>query len=145
MSKAYAVIAIAALGLLAPAVAQEVPASTTGLLPATGAYPIRQDASQWLGSNLIGAKVVSASDETIGHVANLIVNDDGAVEAAVISVGGVFGLGRKDVAVTYKSLSIARSKSGDSIDHVTLAATKKDLMQATSFRPLSQQKVAEKR
>ena len=81
-------------------------------------------ASQWLGSNLIGAKVVSATNETIGRIANLLVNDDG-VEAAVISVGGVFGVGKKNVAVTYKSLNIVRTKAGDAIDHVTLAATRR--------------------
>jgi len=143
--KRHALIAAAALGLFAPALAQDIPSEPTQTLHATGAYPIRQDASQWLGSNLIGAKVVSASDESIGHVANLIVNDDGAVEAAVVSVGGLLGIGRKDVAVTFKSLNITRNKSGDAIDHVTLAATKRDLMQAPSFRSLSQQKVAEKR
>ena len=80
---------------------------------ATAAYPVRQDATQWLGSNLIGAKVVSASNETIGQVANLVVNEDGAIEAAVISIGGMFGFGRKDVAVTYKSLNIVRNTAGD--------------------------------
>ena len=41
-------------------------------LQATAAYPLRQDSSQWLGSNLIGAKVVSVTNERIGKVANLI-------------------------------------------------------------------------
>lgn len=140
----HAVLVAAALGALAPALAQDDPAPSVPLR-ATGAYPIRQDHSQWLGSNLIGAKVVSASHETIGHVANLIVNDDGAVEAAVISVGGIFGVGKKDVAVTFKSLNIERNRAGDAIDHVTLAATKKDLQQAATFQPLSQQNAALKR
>jgi hypothetical protein len=138
--KRHVLVAVVAFGTLVPALAQDIPAAPAQPLRATGAYPIRQDKSQWLGSNLIGAKVVSASDETIGHVANLIVNDDGAVEAAVISVGGVLGIGKKDVAVTYKSLNIARTKSGDAIDHVTLAATKTDLQQAAAFQPLSRQK-----
>jgi hypothetical protein len=145
LMKGHVLIAVVALGTLVPALAQDIPAAPTQPLHATGAYPIRQDKSQWLGSNLIGARVVSASDEAIGHVANLIVNDDGAVEAAVISVGGVLGIGRKDVAVTYKSLNIARNKSGDAIDHVTLAATKTDLQQAATFQPLSRQKVAEQK
>jgi hypothetical protein len=134
----HALLAAAALGMLAPALAQDGPAPSAPLR-ATGAYPVRQDQSQWLGSNLIGARVMSASHETIGHVANLIVNDDGAVEAAVISVGGFFGVGKKDVAVTFRSLSIERNKTGDAIDHVTLAATKKDMQQAAAFQPLSQQ------
>ena len=134
----YTLVAAAALCGLLPALAQDGPVPSAPLR-ATGAYPVRQDQSQWLGSNLIGARVVSASDETIGRVANLVVNDDGAVEAAVISVGGIFGVGKKDVAVTFRSLGIERNKAGDAIDHVTLAATKKDMQQAAAFQSLSQQ------
>src|ERR1043165_2657697 len=94
----HALVAAVALCALAPALAQDNPPSAAPLR-ATGVFPIRQDASQWLGSNLIGAKGVGASNEKIGRIANLLVNDDGAVEAAVIAVGGVFGLGAKDVAV----------------------------------------------
>ena len=137
----HALIATVALCALVPALAQDgMPTTSTSQLRATGAYPIRQDASQWLGSNLIGAKVVSASNETIGRLANLLVNDDGAVEAAVISIGGVFGMGAKDVAVTYKSLNIVRDKSSDGIDHIVLAATKNDLRQAANFKTLKDQK-----
>jgi hypothetical protein len=140
----HLVLAAAALGMLAPALAQDGPAPSTPLR-ATGAYPVRQDQSQWLGSNLIGARVVSESHETIGRIANLVVNDDGAVEAAVISIGGIFGVGKKDVAVTFRSLNIERNKAGDAIDHVTLAATKKDMQQAAAFQPLSQQTTQAKR
>lgn len=116
-------------------------------LKATAAYPLRQDSSQWLGSNLIGAHVVSVTNEKIGKVANLILNDDGKVEAAVIKVGGFLGLGGKTVAVTYDSLNISRNAKGDAIDHVTVAATKDDLLRAASFKSLRQQlaEVQEKR
>jgi len=123
--------------LLLPALAQDNPAPSRIAMPATGVYPVRQDSTQLLGSNLIGAKVVSITNETIGRVTNLVLNENGAVEAAVISVGGIFG--HKDVAVTFKSLVIMRNKSGDGIDHVTLAATKNDLRQAAEFKPLSRQ------
>ena len=131
--------AAAALAILGPALAQDNPTPSRIAMPATGAYPVRQDSTQLLGSNLIGAKVVSITNETIGQVANLVVNEDGAVEAAVISIGGLFGVGRKDVAVTYKSLDIARNKAGDAIDHITVAATRDDLRQAAEFKPLSRQ------
>ena len=67
-------------------------------------------------------------------------NDSGVVESVVISIGGVFGIGKKDVAVTYKSLSIARTHDGATIDHITVAANKNDLSQAADFKTLSQQK-----
>ena len=139
MFKRYALTAAAALCVLVPALAQDG-APSSAPLRATGVFPIRQDASQWLGSNLIGARVLSASNEKIGHIANLVVNDDGAIEAAVIAVGGVFGLGAKEVAVTYKSLNIVRNKSRDGIAHIVLAATRDDLRQAADFKTLSEQK-----
>jgi len=137
----HVVAATLALTAFVPALAADSSDTLIGpTLPATGVFPVRQDASQWLGSNLIGARVLSASGGNIGRVANLVVNDDGVVESAVIAVGGLFGVGKKDVAVTYKSLAIVRSKAGDAIDHVTLAATKNDLSAAAEFRSLSEQK-----
>ncbi len=142
MVRRHIFVAVAALAVLAPALAQDNPAPSRIAMPATGAYPVRQDSSQLLGSNLIGAKVMSITNESIGRVSNLIVNENGAVEAAVISVGGFFDIRHKDVAVTFKSLIIMRNRAGDAIDHVTLAASKKDLLQAASFQPLSQQRAA---
>ena len=49
-------------------------------------------------------------------------------------------LNQKDVAVTYKSLNIARTHDGAAIDHITVAANKKDLSQAADFKTLSQQR-----
>ena len=140
MSTRHFWIATAAFCVMVPALAQDSAPSETQTLRATGAYPTRQATSQWLGSNLIGAKVVSASNETIGRIGNLLVNDDGVVESVVISIGGVFGIGKKDVAVTYKSLNIARTHDGAAIDHIVVAANKKDLSQAADFKTLSQQR-----
>lgn len=138
MVRRHVLAAAAALAMLTPALAQDKSVSRISL-PATGVYPVRQDSSQVLGSNLIGAKVVSISNETIGRVSNLVVNENGMLEAAVVSVGGLFG--HKEVAVTFKSLIIVRNKAGDAIDHVTLAATRDDLRQAAEFQPLSRQMI----
>jgi hypothetical protein len=140
MSRRRLLIAATAICAMVPALAQDSAPSESQTLRATGAYPARQATGQWLGSNLIGAKVVSASNETIGRIGNLLVNDDGVVESVVVSIGGVFGIGKKDVAVTYKSLKIARSRDGAAIDHITVTANKKELSQAADFKTLSQLK-----
>src|SRR5436305_13768715 len=62
---------VAGLAMLGSALAQDNPISSTPQLPATGAYPVRQDSSQWLGSNLTCATAVSTSNETTGCVTNL--------------------------------------------------------------------------
>lgn len=141
----HSLTAIVMFCAFVPALAQDsnvLVASWPSAIRGTAAYPLRQDATQWLGSNLIGAKVMSITNESIGRISNLIVNENGAVEAAVISVGGFFDIRHKDVAVTFKSLIIMRNRTADAIDHVTLAASKKDLLQAAAFQPLSQQRAA---
>src|SRR5690242_20486340 len=72
MVRRHALVAAAALAMFAPALAQDNSAPSRISLPATGVYPVRQDSNQVLGSNLIGAKVVSISNETIGRVTNLV-------------------------------------------------------------------------
>ena len=128
------------LAAIAPALAQDRAPLQHSLfsLKATAAYPVRQDTHQWLGSNLIGAKVVSVTRERVGKVVNLVLNDRGTVEAAVIRVGGFMGFGGKNVAVTYDSLNIARNREGE-VDHVTVAATRDDLRRAAEFRSLRRQ------
>jgi len=128
---------------LVPALAQDVPKSPLSwpsAIRATAAYPVRQEASQFLGSNLVGATVRSATNDRIGTISNLLINDDGVVESAVIAISGVFGLTKKSVAVTYKSLNIVRNSAGDGVDHVTIAATRNDLLRVAEFTPLSRQK-----
>src|SRR3954447_5041176 len=142
------VIAALALCLVVPALAQDTrePAPAAAEAPpATASYPVRQDMSQWLGSNLMGAKVVSVSKERVGRIVNLVMNDTGAAEAVIIAVGGLFGIGAKDVAVTYESLSITRTRKGDAIDHVTIAATRDDLLRASEFKSLKRQMAEAKR
>lgn len=112
-------------------------------LRATVAFPTRQDRNQWLGSNLIGARVVSPMRQPIGKIANLVVNDDGAIEAVIVRMGGVLGLGQKDVAVNFKSLNFTRRESGE-LDYIMLAATKEDLSQVVEFKTLEKQKSEEK-
>jgi hypothetical protein len=111
---------------------------------ATAAYPVQQDASQFLGSNLVGATVRSGTNASIGTISNLLINENGAVESVVIAIPGILGLTKKSVAVTYKSLNIVRNIAGDSIDHVTIAATRGDLLRVAEFKPLSKQKVEQR-
>jgi hypothetical protein len=147
MLSRHSLVVAAVFCAFVPALAQDstVPvASWPSAVRATVAYPLRQGSTQWLGSNLIGAKVISASSEGVGQVTNLVVNDDGAIEAVLVSIPGMFGLAKKNVAVTYKSLNIVRNTAGDGIDHITIAATKRDLLRIAEFKPLTRQNRAER-
>ncbi len=63
-----------------------------------------------------------------------MLNDAGGVEAAVIAVGGILGIGERHVAVTYRSLKLLRNAAGE-LDHVAIAATKNDLRYAAAVLP----------
>lgn len=82
----------------------------TQTTPAAPAAPVEQAAPQvihadgHLASNIIGETVyngIGDSAENIGSVQDLVISQDGDVEALVVGVGGFLGLGRKDVALEY--------------------------------------------
>lgn len=101
-----------------------------------------QNENTVLASNLLGAKVRSPNDETIGSINDVIVTTDGAVEGVVIGVGGFLGIGEKDVAVELAAISLETTETGSAT--IILNASKKDLEAAPAFKTAEQQ-VAEKR
>ena len=87
-----------------------------------------------LASQLIGETVYASEAEdaeTIGEVNDLIVANDGDIDAAVIGVGGFLGVGEKNVAVSFDSLKLVTDKDGDR--YVVLEATKEELEAAPEF------------
>nr|WP_244316847.1 PRC-barrel domain-containing protein [Pannonibacter sp. XCT-34] len=61
-------------------------------------------AGQILASSLIGKQVFADPNNTadnIGTVNDLVMSRDGTAEALIIGVGGVLGMGEKDVAVSF--------------------------------------------
>jgi sporulation protein YlmC with PRC-barrel domain len=53
---------------------------------------------------LIGVAVYDRDNKDVGKIADLLLDHDGKVQAVVIGVGGVLGIGGKDVAVSYSAL-----------------------------------------
>ena len=58
-------------------------------------------------TKLIGATVKNKAGETIGKIDDLIVSSSANITTAVVSVGGVLGVGDTKVGVPYKSISAA--------------------------------------
>ncbi len=55
---------------------------------------------------LTGARVYDADGEWIGEVSQLILTDDGRIDAAIVDVGGFLGLGEKPVELSMDDLTI---------------------------------------
>ena len=73
----------------------------------SGSFMTKIDPHQMLASELIGTKVISANNKSIGDINDVIVDRNGQAVAAVVGVGGFLGIGEKDVAVPFKSLEFA--------------------------------------
>lgn len=54
--------------------------------------------------------VHDAADQKIGRIVDLVVKPDGAVPAAIVSVGGFLGLASKHVAVPFPALQVTQKE-----------------------------------
>jgi hypothetical protein len=75
---------------------------------------------------LTGARVYGIDDEDVGEINSLILDDNGAIDRAVIDVGGFLGMGEKQIAVTFDELTILRQDGGDDVQ-VYIDATQEAL------------------
>ena len=92
-----------------------------------------QSSDQWLGSTLIGLKVMGPGDENIGSISDILVDRSGKVVAAVVGVGGFLGIGKKNVAVPFEALNLSRNPDGR--EQALLRISKTELEKAPDFKP----------
>jgi len=71
---------------------------------------VRDVASGYRASKLIGSSVFNEANETIGKIDDLLETRDGKGPYAVLSVGGFLGMGAHLVVVHYDSLKFADNK-----------------------------------
>lgn len=88
-----------------------------------------QAGSEVRGDWVLGARVTSPEGESIGSIEDLILDqEDGSVNAAVVSVGGFLGFGAKQIAVEWSELDI--NYDGNEI---TLDITRDEAEQAPEY------------
>ncbi|WP_421698535.1 PRC-barrel domain-containing protein [Ancylobacter sp.] len=109
------------------------PAASATATPATPKFISAQSAGQWLGSDLMGTEVVTANDEKLGSISDVIVEREGEIIAVVIDVGGFLGIGAKPVAVSFDSLTATPTDNGEK---VVVSMTKEELNSAPEFKSL---------
>jgi hypothetical protein len=125
--------------------AQTTPAQPSATLPSTQpskSFVQSQSSDQWLGSDLIGLKVMGPGDENIGSISDLLIDKDGKVAAAVVGVGGFLGIGKKNVAVPFESLNLSRNPDGN--EQATLKLSKTELEKAPDFKEYEAPRAAAK-
>jgi sporulation protein YlmC with PRC-barrel domain len=83
-------------------------------------------------SRLIGASVKNAQGESLGKIDELVIDPhDAKIKAAVVSVGGVLGIGAKSVAIPWDKVEMG---SGADRDTVVVAMGKEELEQAPGWQ-----------
>jgi ribosomal 30S subunit maturation factor RimM len=91
------------------------------------------EAGEWRASKLIGASVVGPDDKSIGDINELLIADDGGVDAVVVGVGGFLGIGEKNVAIPFDALNVQRKADSDAIEKITVSYSKEELENAPKF------------
>ncbi len=108
------------------------PAATTGVATpapaeALSAIPPRaMTVANWYKQD-----VYDPSDNKIGEIYDVLVGQDGRIEAFIVSVGGFLGMGEKDVAVPFTAIHSVQ-KNGKW--YMTMNATKDGLKSAHGYR-----------
>lgn len=99
-------------------------AGTSGSSSPTGSDTIRPD--EMRSSKIVGESVYDRNNKKIGTVQDLVIEKDGRVSAAVISVGSVLGIGGKNVALKLGDLKAEN-------DRLIVDRTEDQLKQAANF------------
>jgi len=103
------------------------PGSTTPSMtnpPKTAALPADRGSR-----GVVGLRVKGPNDKTVGKIDNVILSSDGKVNALIVDVGGVLGVGGKDVLVDLSDISI----DGPG-DRVTTTLTEDQLKAKPEYR-----------
>ena len=63
--------------------------------------------------DFVGTTVYGANEENIGEIGDVVLSQDGKVDAVIIDVGGFLGMGEKEVAVGMDNLAFMTDEDGD--------------------------------
>lgn len=97
------------------------------------AFVQNQRATDWRGSKLIGATVYGPDNASIGDINDVLIANDGKVNAVVIGVGGFLGVGEKNVAIPFEKLSVTRKPESAAIAKIAVSYSKAELTGAPKF------------
>ena len=131
-------VSTAMLGLASlPALAQQTeptPAPSAGTTAGAPApRPIPEQAEDPVRAQSMLGIDVSNGQDTIGKVSDLVVTDDGRVDAIVVGVGGFLGIGQKRVALAWDSVKLTEQDGGPVI---LVSATREQLEGMPTYKTL---------
>jgi len=103
--------------------------------PGSSQFVSAQSKDEWLASKLKGTTVVGSDDQKIGSIVDVLLDKTGQAKAFVVGVGGVLGLGAKEVAINLTQFHEVPAADGKQ-EQLKVAMTKDQLAKADEFKPL---------
>jgi hypothetical protein len=94
-----------------------------------------QGRDDWLASKLRGTTVLGSDNQKVGDVVDILLDKSGQVKAFIVGVGGVLGLGAKEVAIDLTEFREVPAGDGNKAQ-LKVSMTKEQLTQAPDFKPL---------
>lgn len=94
-----------------PAVGVETDDTQTSAIDRSTLNDVQTDTLS--ADDFIGTTVYGANDENVGSISDVVLSQDGNVEAVIMDVGGFLGVGSKSVAVGMDNLSFMSDGEGN--------------------------------
>jgi hypothetical protein len=116
---------------------QSAPSQTTASASNAAEKPAivsEQRSDQWLASSFKGTDVMGPENKKIGDVSDILFDQNGAIKAYVVDVGGFLGIGAKSVAIEPSSFQVVTGEKADE-KKLKLSMTADELKQAAEFKP----------
>lgn len=99
-----------------------------------GTFMTEQAGDQIRSDQLIGSDIVNRSEESIGKIDELLLNQEGQVVGIIVGVGGFLGMGEKHVALAWEAVEITRGEEGSGTYQVRATVDKAALENAEAFK-----------
>jgi hypothetical protein len=126
---------------LAAATAALMIAASPAMAQAPVSFMEKQNSTEILGTDFLGTTVNGKDGMPAGRVTNLVFDQNGRIDLVVIGVGGLLGVGEKNVAVPFEILKMD-VVGGKQV--FILEATKDQLKAAPAYKTLNDQAIAER-
>jgi sporulation protein YlmC with PRC-barrel domain len=87
--------------------------TTAGAGQGVSVTPLAAASSEIDANKLIGRNIKNPQGDTVGEINSVAIDKDGKVRSVIVGVGGFLGVGEKNVALPWDSLTV--SKSGEDV------------------------------
>ncbi len=104
MKTRFIVVGAIAAALLASTAMAQTPTTTTTKPEVSSAGVTQSYKGQWRAYKMIGLDVYNQNNEKLGDISELLTDQTGKIQTAVLGVGGFLGVGERMVAVSFDQL-----------------------------------------